>query len=89
MQYKVRIRETSTGEGLTYWLTDLTLDAWKAIKRQLIDICERYETEHELTLIRLTDYAGTHWLGAQHETELTKITTGASIWERQLKQLYA
>ena len=84
IQYKVKITETSSNESITYWTYDFNIYTWKAMKRALLEQIERYGTEHELTLTRLTDKKNCHWLGAKDETIITRIRTGASNWERFL-----
>ena len=84
--YKVNIRETMTDESFTFWIDRLNLDTWKAIKKELLEQVEKYETEHELTLTEQTE-SKSHFLGWD-ERIITKIKTGASMFERKNRFLF-
>ena len=86
--YQLSIRETLTNEGFTYWTDALTLDAFKAIKKELVEQVERYGTEHELTITRILDNQTCHFLGASTEQVITKIKArGLLEFERLLNFL--
>ena len=53
--YIIKINELCSNEGCTFGCDRLTLESYKAIKKQLVDIANRHGTGHELTLIEAID----------------------------------
>lgn len=64
----------------------LIYEGFKRYKKELLEQVEKYETEHELTLTELTE-SKSHFIGWD-ERIITKIKTGASMFERKNRFLF-
>lgn len=80
--YEIKINELTSNEGLTYWTSNLNLDTFKAAKKELLHQVESYGTPHELVITKITKKPNCHFLEANEEKEVTKITArGERCWD--------
>lgn len=86
--YQFNITETATGESITFWDNTLNLDVFKKAKAELLKQVDNYNTEHVLTITQITDNQNCHWLGANTEKTITKITAGTNNWVRFLSRIF-
>ena len=80
--YKIKINELTSNEGLTYWTSNLNLNTFKEAKKELINQVESYGTPHELIITKITKKPGCHFLEANEEKIITKIKArGLSFYD--------